>query len=64
MREMHELVGFLDYSFERAFTIKERCYIDAYRMHVQKVSATLKALEEASLPEKLVQLTVEKLELF
>jgi hypothetical protein len=41
MREMHELVSFLDYSFERAFTIKERCYIDAYRQHVQKVSATL-----------------------
>jgi len=31
MREMYELVAFLDYSFERAFTVKERGYIDAYR---------------------------------
>jgi len=54
MREMYELVAFLDYSFERAFTVKEKCYIDAYRQHVAKVSMTLKALEEASMPEKLV----------
>ena len=51
MRSMYELVAFLDYSFERAFTVKERCYIDAYRAHVQKVSATLKKLEEMSAPD-------------
>lgn len=34
IREISEMVAFLDYSFERAFTIKEKSYIRAYKDHV------------------------------
>lgn len=30
MTEIHELIAFLDYSFERAFKVKENGYIGAY----------------------------------
>jgi hypothetical protein len=32
MTEMHELIAFLDYSFERAFKVKENGYIGAYQV--------------------------------
>jgi hypothetical protein len=32
MREMQEVIAFLDYSFERAYTVKEKEYIMAYRV--------------------------------
>ena len=32
MTEMHELIAYLDYSFERAFKVKENGYIGAYRV--------------------------------
>ena len=31
-REIQEVIAFLDYSFERAYTVKEREYIMAYRV--------------------------------
>jgi hypothetical protein len=64
MVEMHELIAFLDYSFERAFTVKERGYIDAYRQHVEKISSQLKDLEKMSSPDELQRKTIEKLEEF
>ena len=35
------MVAFLDYSFERAFTIKEKSYIRAYKDHVQDIQQSL-----------------------
>ena len=37
MREIQEMVAFLDYSFERAFTLKEKEYIMAYKEHVEAI---------------------------
>lgn len=37
IREITEMIAFLDYSFERAFTIKEKSYIRAYKDHVLKI---------------------------
>jgi hypothetical protein len=37
IKEISEMVAFLDYSFERAFTIKEKSYIRAYKDHVTKI---------------------------
>jgi len=41
VREISEMVAFLDYSFERAFTIKEKSYIRAYKDHVLNIQAEL-----------------------
>jgi hypothetical protein len=60
MTEMHELIAFLDYSFERAFKVKENGYIGAYRQHIQKVSEDLKKLEPLSSPEELQKQRIEK----
>ena len=32
MREMQEVIAFLDYSFERAFTVQEKEYIMSYKV--------------------------------
>lgn len=32
--EVKEMICFLDYSFERAFTMKEKSFIRAYKEHV------------------------------
>lgn len=37
IKEISEMVAFLDYSFERAFTVKEKSYIRAYKDHVIKI---------------------------
>ena len=34
MREMQEVIAYLDYSFERAYTVKEREYIIAYKVRI------------------------------
>ena len=41
VREISEMVAFLDYSFERAFTIKEKSYIRAYKDHVLDIQKSL-----------------------
>lgn len=35
------MIAFLDYSFERAFTIKEKSYIRAYKDHVLEIQSEL-----------------------
>ena len=37
IQEITEMIAFLDYSFERAFTIKEKSYIRAYKDHVMTI---------------------------
>ena len=48
------MVAFLDYSFERAFTIKEKSYIRAYKDHVLKIQTELDKLREVTFDKKLL----------
>ena len=37
LTELKEMVAFLDYSFERAFTMKEKAFIRDYKEHVLQI---------------------------
>ena len=39
MKEMQEVIAYLDYSFERAYTVKEREYIIAYRVRLTSLTS-------------------------
>ena len=54
------MVAFLDYSFERAFTIKEKSYIRAYKDHVLKIQTELDKLREVTFYKKLLDEKKEK----
>jgi hypothetical protein len=54
------MVAFLDYSFERAFTIKEKSYIRAYKDHVLKIQTELDKLREVTFDKKLLDEKKEK----
>lgn len=58
--EITEMVAFLDYSFERAFTIKEKSYIRAYKDHVLKIQTELDKLREVTFDKKLLDEKKEK----
>jgi len=42
VKELHEVIAYMDYSFERAFTIQEKEYMLAYRVS-QKTQSHLSA---------------------
>jgi hypothetical protein len=56
-REISEMVAFLDYSFERAFTIKEKSYIRAYKDHVLKIQGELDSLRSVTFDKNLLEET-------
>ena len=58
--EITEMVAFLDNSFERAFTIKEKSYIRAYKDHVLKIQTELDKLREVTFDKKLLDEKKEK----
>jgi len=37
LTEIREMIAFLDFSFERAFTFKEKSYIRDYKQHVLQI---------------------------
>jgi len=37
LAEVKEMIAFLDYSFERAFTMKEKTFIRDYKEHVLQI---------------------------
>lgn len=51
------MVAFLDYSFERAFTIKEKSYIRAYKDHVLKIQSELDSLRSVTFDKNLLEKT-------
>lgn len=38
MKEFHEVVAYMDYSFERAFTFKEKEYMLAYKVRTEEAA--------------------------
>jgi hypothetical protein len=51
------MVAFLDYSFERAFTIKEKQYIRAYKDHVHKIQEELDKIREETFDKSILERT-------
>jgi len=51
------MIAFLDYSFERAFTIKEKSYIRAYKDHVLKIQKELDDLRQITFSKNLLEQT-------
>ena len=37
VKEVHEVIAYMDYSFERAFTIQEKEYMLAYQVRETKI---------------------------
>ena len=55
--DITEMVAFLDYSFERAFTIKEKSYIRAYKDHVLTIQNELDTLRSVTFDKQLLEET-------
>ena len=60
IREITEMIAFLDYSFERAFTIKEKSYIRAYKDHVLKIQKELDDLRQITFSKNLLEQTKQQ----
>ena len=60
LTELKEMVAFLDYSFERAFTMKEKAFIRDYKEHVLQIQGELDALRTETFDKNLLEATKQK----
>ena len=60
LTELKEMVAFLDYSFERAFTMKEKALIRDYKEHVLQIQGELDALRTVTFDKNLLEATKQQ----
>ena len=60
LAEIKEVIAFLDYSFERAFTMKEKGYIRDYKEHVVQIQTELDAMRIETFDKNLLEATKQK----
>lgn len=53
--EIQEMIAFLDYSFERAFTLNEKNYILAYKKHALKIQTEIDDIRNETFDSNLQQ---------
>jgi hypothetical protein len=57
LAELKEMIAFLDYSFERAFTMKEKLFIRDYKEHVLQIQGELDAIRTETFDKNLLEAT-------
>ena len=45
MKELTEVIGYLDFSFEKAFTIQEKEFMLAYKFHAEEIQKDIDSLK-------------------
>ena len=60
LAEVNEMIAFLDYSFERAFTMKEKGFIRDYKEHVLQIQSELDAIRTETFDRNLLEATKQK----
>lgn len=60
LAEVNEMIAFLDYSFERAFTMKEKGFIRDYKEHVLQIQNELDAIRTETFDRNLLEATKQK----
>ena len=60
LAEVNEMIAFLDYSFERAFTMKEKGFIRDYKEHVRQIQSELDAIRTETFDRNLLEATKQK----
>ena len=58
--EIQEMIAFLDYSFERAFTMNEKNYILAYKTHAVKIQDDIDKMRNETFNQQLQMETKNK----
>ncbi len=60
LAEIKEMIAFLDYSFERAFTMKEKSFIRDYKKHVLQIQTELDVIRTETFDKNLLESTKQK----